>query len=111
MTSENRGNPTVDEIIGRLRNEFGVMASARLVLDSRRCRVGDVFVASAGAVGDGRNFIADAIANGASAVVYESDLTQQQRAQLGSTPALAVPNLPSMLGSLAHAWWGYASDA
>lgn len=111
MTVENRGNHTVDEIIERLRNDLGVPASARLVLDSRRCRAGDVFVASAGVVGDGRNFIADAIASGASAVVYESDLTQQQRSQLGSIPALAVPNLPSILGSLAHAWWGYASDA
>ncbi len=111
MTDQCRDSPTVDEVIERLRNDLGVAASASLVLDSRQCRVGDVFLACSGLVGDGRDFIADAIASGVSAVVFESGLTQQQHAQLGVTPALAVPNLPSVLGSLAHAWWGFASDA
>ena len=111
MTANQTPNQVVVEIIERLRNGFGITASARLVLDSRRCRVGDVFVACLGLVGDGRDFIADAIANGASAIVHELDLTPQQRAQLGTTPAVAVPNLSQILGSLAHAWWGHASDA
>lgn len=111
MTEQSQACPIVDEIIERLRNDIGVMASARLVLDSRRCRAGDVFVACSGVVGDGRDFIADAIASGASAIVYESVLTPQQRDQLGTKPAVAVPNLPSILGPLANAWWGYASEA
>jgi murE/murF fusion protein len=111
MTDQYRGSQTVEAIVKRLRNDLGVAASARLVLDSRRCRAGDVFIACSGVVGDGRNFIADAILSGASAVVYETDLTQQQQAQLGLTPAVAVPDLPMIMGTLAHAWWGFASDA
>lgn len=110
MTVNQSSNPLVHAVIDRLRNDFGVMQTARLVMDSRRCRAGDVFVACSGVVGDGRDHIADAIARGVAAIVYESDLTQQQRAPLGAMPAMAVPDLPSVLGSLAHAWWGFASD-
>ena len=50
--------------------------------DSRRCRPGDVFVAVKGAQVDGRQFIAEAVANGAVAVVSEQ-----------AAPGLAVPQL------------------
>lgn len=100
----------VQAIIGALRHQWGVCTSARLILNSRRCQVGDVFVACSGVVGDGRDHVADAIARGVAAVVYESGLTPLQRSQLGTTPALAVTNLPALMGSLAHEWWGKASD-
>ncbi len=50
--------------------------------DSRRCRPGDLFVAIRGAHADGRQFIAEAVAKGAVAVVSEQP-----------APALAVPQL------------------
>lgn len=106
MTTAN----TVEEIVEALRHCMGVSALSRLVLDSRRCQPGDVFVACSGLVGDGRNHLDDAIAKGVAAVVYESDLTPSQSSQLGSTPALSVADLPTLLGRLAHVWWGKASD-
>jgi UDP-N-acetylmuramoyl-L-alanyl-D-glutamate--2,6-diaminopimelate ligase len=44
-----------------------------LTLDSRKVHPGDLFVALPGLQQDGRGFIADAIARGAAAVVYDSD--------------------------------------
>lgn len=41
--------------------------------DSREVQAGSLFLAYPGAVSDGRNYIADAIKNGASAVIWESD--------------------------------------
>lgn len=45
MTVNQSSNPLVHDVIDRLRNDFGVVQTARLVMDSRRCRAGDVFVA------------------------------------------------------------------
>lgn len=41
--------------------------------DSRDVKLGSLFLAYPGAVSDGRNYIADAIKNGAAAVVWDSD--------------------------------------
>jgi len=49
----------------------GVVAK-RLTADSRRVTPGDVFVAFPGAQVDGRNFIAQAVAQGAAAVLAEA---------------------------------------
>ncbi|MDD2701239.1 MAG: UDP-N-acetylmuramoyl-L-alanyl-D-glutamate--2,6-diaminopimelate ligase [Sideroxydans sp.] len=58
-----------------------------LVSDSRAVRVGDTFVAYPGEGNDGRRYIAQAIANGANAVIWEAkDFSWQ--------PEWTVPNLP-----------------
>src|ERR1700759_4587355 len=44
--------------------------------DSRRCEPGDLFLAVAGAQSDGAQFVADAVARGATAVLAERDLSQ-----------------------------------
>ena len=46
----------------------------RLVTDSREVQPGDTFVAYPGAKSDGRRFIAQAIARGANAVIYEKHM-------------------------------------
>ena len=56
----------------------GVLAALRMDArgmrcDSRQVRPGDVFAAFPGGSSDGRRYIAQAIANGASAVVWEAD--------------------------------------
>ena len=81
-------------------------AGADLRLDSREIRPGDVFVACAGLRSDGRHYIAQALAQGAGAVIYEAD-----GAQTGNVPGAALPvqGLRAMLGELADQWYGQPS--
>lgn len=81
-----------------------------LSLDSRRIVAGDVFVACPGHDADGRDFIADAVARGAVAVVHESVLTDTQRSALGPVRSFPIQNLRSVLGGFASAWWGHPSS-
>ncbi len=78
-----------------------------LALDSRRVRAGTLFFAVPGESGDGRNFIADAIARGAAAVVYEPegyapppDIT---------VPTFSVVNLKRRIGAIAERFYGAPS--
>jgi len=102
---------TVTAVIEALRETVAVSQTARLVLDSRRCQVGDVFVAAAGRTVDGRDYFADAVAKGVAAIVFESSLTPAQQEALGGTPAVAVVGLTALLGSLADTWWDHPSRA
>jgi len=71
----------------------------RLCNDSRRVRPGDVFVAYPGVARDGREFIAQAIAAGARAVIWDSDgFLWSQR---WSIPNLGVHGLRAMAGEIA----------
>lgn len=90
----------IDSLIDWLRQT--VSAGADLVADSRALKPGDVFVALPGLSVDGRDFIDQAIAAGAAAVVYEAGV---------ETPAPSVPHrevygLAGFAGRLAAAWYG-----
>jgi UDP-N-acetylmuramoyl-L-alanyl-D-glutamate--2,6-diaminopimelate ligase len=76
----------------------------RLVSDSRLVRPGDVFFAWPGEAGDGRAYIAQAVGNGAAAVVFE----ERGHAWDGklAVPHLAVSELKQMAGPIAHACLG-----
>lgn len=80
MTSEG-GKPFDFALLDR----FGVRIG-RLVADSRRVRPGDTFAAYPGEAADGRRFIAEAIAAGANAVLWE-------KGGFAWNPAWQVPNL------------------
>jgi len=82
----------------------GVQAKS-LCADSRVVRPGDVFVAMPGHRTDGRTFIRDAVARGASAVLHEAgvDVTV-------SVPAIAVPGLAALSGEIAHLVYGRPSE-
>ncbi|MDR1996623.1 UDP-N-acetylmuramoyl-L-alanyl-D-glutamate--2,6-diaminopimelate ligase [Azonexus sp.] len=78
--------------------------------DSRQVRPGDLFIAYPGDLADGRRYIGDAIARGAVAVLWQpgGDFTWN--------PAWTVPNRPvealrPLAGPLAHALYGYPSEA
>ncbi len=81
----------------------------RLSCDSRRCSPGVAFLAYPGEAADGRMHIADAIARGASAVLWDDD-GFAWRAEW-RVPNVAVPGLKQQAGSLAHDFYGRPSES
>lgn len=95
-------------LVDQVRLQF---PQADLQMNSRDIRPGDVFVAVPGLVGDGRDYIADAVAKGAVGVIYEAPLSDGQQVALQNVPGWGVTELKGCLGQLAHQWWQAASDA
>ncbi|MFA7668804.1 MAG: bifunctional UDP-N-acetylmuramoyl-L-alanyl-D-glutamate--2,6-diaminopimelate ligase MurE/UDP-N-acetylmuramoyl-tripeptide--D-alanyl-D-alanine ligase MurF [Burkholderiaceae bacterium] len=86
-----------------------VQAKAQLRLDSRQVKQGDVFFASPGMAGDGRQYIADAVAAGAAALVVQAPAPAA--AAESGVPLLEVPGLVPCLGEVAHIWYDRPSEA
>ncbi|MCM2289360.1 MAG: UDP-N-acetylmuramoyl-L-alanyl-D-glutamate--2,6-diaminopimelate ligase [Sulfuritalea sp.] len=82
----------------------------RLTADSRRVQPGDVFVAFPGAHVDGRDFIAQAVAQGAAAVLAETSALSSAKVGAGATPILEVEGLASLSGDIAHLVYGRPSE-
>lgn len=77
--------------------------------DSRQVRPGSVFLAYPGEKSDGRAYIAQAISQGAAAVLWEQQGYQwREREQV---PNLAVPGLRTASGFLADDFYGQPSKA
>jgi UDP-N-acetylmuramoyl-L-alanyl-D-glutamate--2,6-diaminopimelate ligase len=72
--------------------------------DSRRVRAGNLFVARSGNKTDGAKYIADAVANGAVAILSEQKLPGC------SIPQIVVKNAGSALSVLANAFYGNPSE-
>jgi UDP-N-acetylmuramoyl-L-alanyl-D-glutamate--2,6-diaminopimelate ligase len=77
--------------------------------DSREVRRGDLFIAYPGHTTDGRRYIADAIARGASAVVWErsDDFAWNPEWRIAN---LAASALRPLCGPLSHAVFGQPSE-
>jgi len=89
----------------------------RLVTDSRAIQRGDTFVAYPGEKSDGRQFIANAIRNGANAVIYETLLSGHPGDahhfawnEAWQVPRLGVADLRHRAGWLADAVYGMPSE-
>ena len=80
-----------------------------LALDSRRLAPGDLFFALAGHQAHGRQFIEQAVARGAAAVLEEAPWPRQR--MQGEVPVIAVPELGFKLGAIAARWYGDPSQA
>jgi UDP-N-acetylmuramoyl-L-alanyl-D-glutamate--2,6-diaminopimelate ligase len=81
----------------------------RLSSDSRRCAPGVAFFAYPGATADGRTYIADAIARGATGVVWEADgFAWRDEWRVPNAP---VRGLKQQAGGLAHEFYGRPSEA
>lgn len=78
--------------------------------DSRKLRLGDVFIAYPGAAADGRKFIAQAIKQGARAVIYEPSDFPAEISLPDSVPCLALPQLASRLAALADRFYQHPSE-
>lgn len=78
--------------------------------DSRQVRPGDLFLAYPGDLSDGRRYIADALAKGAVAVLWEPGGDFAWDAAW-NVPQLTHTALRSLAGPLAHAVYGHPSEA
>ena len=78
-------------------------------LDSRRVRPGDLFLALPGEQHDGRQFIEQAVANGAAAVLAEAPVAGFLEAI--SVPLIEVPELRFEAGLLAARFYGNPSQS
>jgi UDP-N-acetylmuramoyl-L-alanyl-D-glutamate--2,6-diaminopimelate ligase len=81
----------------------------RLTADSRRCRPGTLFFAYPGEKADGRDYIGDAVARGASAVLWEADRFAWPAAW--RVPNSGVYGLKQRAGELAAEFYGQPSHA
>lgn len=79
-----------------------------LCQDSRQLRAGDLFFAYPGLGHDGRHFIADAIAKGAAAILFEPDGNTIDVNSV-SIPLLPLRHLTSQLGPIAAGFYDYPS--
>lgn len=95
------------EPFARLAAEGAVIE--RLSADSRRCAPGTAFFAYPGEKADGRGFIGDALARGASAVLWEAEGFSWSSGW--RVPNAPVPRLKEQAGALASRFYGEPSKA
>ncbi|WP_374335037.1 bifunctional UDP-N-acetylmuramoyl-L-alanyl-D-glutamate--2,6-diaminopimelate ligase MurE/UDP-N-acetylmuramoyl-tripeptide--D-alanyl-D-alanine ligase MurF [Leeia sp.] len=79
-----------------------------LTLDSRMAGPGRVFVAMPGSAQDGRRYIEQAVAAGASAVIHEAEGYEWPAAL--QVPHCAVTGLRDQLGQISDQWYGAPSQ-
>lgn len=77
--------------------------------DSRRIRVGDIFVAEVAESGARAAYARDALTNGACAVLWSANLPLSTT-EFGSAPVVAVAGLHQLIGPLAQQVYGNPSD-
>ena len=78
--------------------------------DSRQVQPGDLFLAFPGDAADGRRYIGDAIARGASAVFWEAAAPGVLWDAAWQVPNIAVEGLRAVAGEIAHAVLGEPSE-
>lgn len=95
------------DVLQRLADQHAMIE--QLASDSRRCAPGSAFFAYPGERADGRRYISDALARGASAVVWESEgFDWDSRWQV---PNAGVAGLKQQAGWIAHEFYGRPSEA
>ncbi|MGB5009657.1 MAG: Mur ligase family protein, partial [Candidatus Dechloromonas phosphoritropha] len=104
MSSQAKSHDEVIQHLAALGVQPGGVAD-----DSRQVRPGDLFVAYPGDLADGRRYIADAIARGSCAVLWEAE------GDFEWNPDWKIANLPAtrlraLAGPLAHALFGRPSE-
>lgn len=91
--------------------ELGLLPISGLTLDSRQVRVGNVFFALQGQQQHGLAHAAQALAQGAAAIVYQPSAEGLALAEaLADAPLLALPGLADKLGALAAKFYGDPSS-
>lgn len=98
---------SLGELLPNLAAEVAAIPVTGLALDSRRVLPGDVFLAVKGFVSDGRDYIEDAIARGAIAVIADAPIQGSRY----SLPVLEVTDLGLNLSAIAGNFYGHPSRA
>ena len=100
---------SLSELLGRDNGAFAHTMIEGMQLDSRKVRPGDVFLALPGERHDGRQFIEQAVANGAAAVLAEAPVAGFLEAI--AVPLIELPELRFEAGVLAARFYGNPSHA
>ena len=79
--------------------------------DSRNVKTGDLFVAYPGAVSDGRQFLAQAVALGAVAIVYEPKRLPTSMVLPSQIPCIPIPDLAKQLAALATRFYAGSEES
>ncbi|MFO1391288.1 MAG: UDP-N-acetylmuramoyl-L-alanyl-D-glutamate--2,6-diaminopimelate ligase [Agitococcus sp.] len=87
--------------------DYAAINISGLSANSRLIKHGDVFIALQGQQHDARKFIPQAIAQGAVAVLCQ---TEGETVKQGSVPIIAIKDLPQHLGDIAARFYGHASQ-
>ncbi len=96
---------TLGELFGSAAGDLSGLEVEDLVLDSRQARPGAAFLAVPGTQSHGLDHLDDALARGATVIVYEPSADYPEVA----APSIAVAGLKARLGELARAY--FARDA
>lgn len=80
-----------------------------IALDSRKVQNGDLFLAYPGTTLDGRDFILDAVKNGAVAVLCSDEIPKPLNLPL-AVPIVVIPNLRAQAGVIAAQFYGCPSQ-
>lgn len=97
------------QLLGSAPGDCADVMISGIQLDSRKVRPGDLFLALPGERHDGRQFIAQAVANGAAAVVAEAPVADAARAL--AVPLVELPALHDKAGLLAARFYRHPSHA
>lgn len=97
-------------VVDWLRSDGHWTPAARVRLDSRLVQPGDVFVAAPGGATDGRHYIAQALAAGAAAVLWDDAGGYCWPAQWSQVPAYCLPQAHRRIGPLVAELLGHPSQ-
>ena len=100
---------TLGELLGAVPAEFSGTEVTDLVMDSRQIGPGAAFVAVQGARGHGLEHVEEAVARGASAVLFEPAIGAGEGTR--EVPSVAVDNLRGRLGELGRKFYPPASPS
>ncbi|MEH6590085.1 MAG: UDP-N-acetylmuramoyl-L-alanyl-D-glutamate--2,6-diaminopimelate ligase [Halioglobus sp.] len=108
-TKQCAGIRTLADLLISENPQFAAIDVHGIQLDSRKIQPGDVFLAVAGEVHDGRQFIEQAVADGAVAVIAESPVSGFVDEM--TVPVVEVPELGAEVGQIAARFYGQPSSA
>lgn len=100
----------LDQLIAINNQSMAAIEVSGLQLDSRKVSAGDLFVACKGHAVDGRNYIDEAIAAGAMAVVADKDDIWTEDTVLHGVPVIVLENLASRLSQIAGNFFQHPSS-
>lgn len=104
-TTEMTTQKLLGELLPGLESDMAAIPVEGLAIDSRKVRPGDVFLAVRGHSLDGREFIADAVAAGAAAVIADAPCVAED----WSLPVIEIEELARRISAIAGAFYGQPS--